>query len=251
MVADVIVAVVIAQENEQRATMSNLLRQVGMTVNEAISGRAGVELSVRIKPDLVVVGFGLPDIDGVETIRRLHASCDAFLLAVMDVSEEIEVVLAYDAGADSCCPTPLREREFRAQVDAFSRRHVFTKRKISAVYDPAVQVLRHGELSVDVATWEVSLDGKQIDLTATEFTILHMLMLRPGRVRSKKELARRIGLDGVEDENVYVSSSDVRSIEVHVANLRRKLGDSARESHWIETIRGVGYRMVNDPSAHW
>ncbi|MGC0269946.1 response regulator transcription factor [Glutamicibacter soli] len=250
VVGEIAKAVVIEYDEAVRGKMTTLLRQIGFAIQEESSGQRGVALAHRAKPDLIVVGFGLPDIDGIETIRRLSAHLDAYILAVMDVSEEIEVVLAFDAGADGYSPKPLREREFRARIDSFSRRQARINQMLSDRQGSAVEVLSHGALRLDSSTWEVHLDGMPIVLTATEFTLLNVLMQVPGRVRSKKELARRVSLEGDDLEHGYVSDSDVRSIEVHIANLRRKLGDSARSSQWIETVRGVGYRLVNDPGSY-
>ncbi|MFJ2619895.1 response regulator transcription factor [Glutamicibacter sp. NPDC087344] len=250
MVGEIAKAVVIEYDESVRGKMTTSLRQIGYAVHEESSGQRGVALAQRVKPDLVVVGFGLPDIDGIETIRRLNANLEADILAVMDISEEIEVVLTFDAGADGYCPKPLREREFRARVDAFSRRKARINQLLSDRHGATPRVLSHGALRLDSSTWEVHLDGAPIVLTATEFTLLHVLMQVPGRVRSKKELARKVSADSDDLELGYVSDSDVRSIEVHIANLRRKLGDSARSSLWIETVRGVGYRLVNDPGSY-
>ncbi|WP_313813949.1 response regulator transcription factor [Glutamicibacter sp.] len=245
MDGEAVIAVVIENDDAERNRICVVLRQIGFTVHEENSGVRGVGLATQTVPELVIVGFGLPDIDGIETIRRLSTVSDAYILAVLEPDDEIKVVLALDAGADGYSSKPLREGEFRAQVDALIRRQALTSRSVQEAKGQVQQILRHGSLTLDPAAWEVKLDGEQIILTATEFALLQILMRSPGRVHSKRELARRVNLNGDNHGNEYVTDSDVRSIEVHVANLRRKLGDSARASQWVETVRGVGYRLVN------
>lgn len=244
MIGENAVAVVIEKDDQLRDRISGILRQIGFMVHEECSGRRGSARAFNDRPQLVVVGFGLPDIDGVATIRRLSAKLESRILAVLDPSTEIDVVLALDAGADAYTPKPLRDGEFRALVDAQMRRQIRAQksRKASKTLDD--HSLIHGALTLNSSSWEVRLDGELVTLTATEFALLHVLMRAPGRVRSKKELARRVTLGN--DDSGYVTDADVRSIEVHIANLRRKLGDSARAAQWIETVRGVGYRLVND-----
>lgn len=240
------VALVIEKDDQLRGRISGILRQVGFVVHEECSGRKGAARAFIDRPQLVVVGFGLSDIDGVATIRRLSVKLESRILAVLDPSTEIDVVLALDAGADAYTPKPLRDGEFRALVDALTRRQIRTQKTRKASKALQDHSLVHGALTLDSSTWEVRLEGEPVTLTATEFALLQVLMRAPGRVRSKKDLARMVTLN--HDDSGYVTDADVRSIEVHIANLRRKLGDSARTAQWIETVRGVGYRLVNDKS---
>ncbi|WP_404288946.1 response regulator transcription factor [Glutamicibacter arilaitensis] len=240
-------AVVIEHEFEVRAVSSRLLRLVGFVVQETSSGEVGVELAERLNPQVIVVGSGLRDIDGHETLRRLSARVNAHLLAVIDSNDEFDMVQAYDAGADGVVTRPLREREFRARIDSFVRRQDSTGKLLAIGKSQAGRILRHRNLTLNVVTWQVMIDDHVVELTATEFSLLRALLQHPGHVRSKKELARILDdEDGAGAMVLYVSPAAVRSIEVHVANLRRKLGDSARKELWIETVRGVGYRMISE-----
>ncbi|GAA1415159.1 DNA-binding response regulator [Glutamicibacter uratoxydans] len=242
---EAVIAVVIESDDAISDRVCGVLRNIGFVVHDESSGQRGVSLAAQVKPDLVIVGFGLPDIDGIETIRRLSSALESYVLALLDPANEIKLVQALDAGADGYCSKPLRDGEFRAQVDALMRRHAISARARQSDPGQEPQQLRHGQLTLDSSGWEVRMDGVLVALTATEFSILHVLMSAPGRVRSKRELARRVNLNEEDLDHGFVTESDVRSIEVHVANLRRKLGDSARASQWIETVRGVGYRLVN------
>ncbi|GAA2957907.1 MULTISPECIES: response regulator transcription factor [Glutamicibacter] len=238
-------AVVIEHEFETRAVLSRMLKHVGFVVQEASTGEEGVDLATRSNPEVIVVGYGLRDIDGHETLRRISARVNALLLAVLETNDEFEVVHAYDSGADGVVAKPIKKREFRARVDSFVRRQDNINNLLALRERRADQILRHRNLALNVVTWQVTIDDVPVKLTATEFSLLRALLVYPGHVRSKKELARILG---DEDElgavDLYVSPAAVRSIEVHIANLRRKLGDSAREERWIETVRGVGYRMI-------
>lgn len=250
LAGDVRKAVVIEHEFEVRAVLSRLLRQVGFVVHETSSGEIGVELAERINPQVIVVGSGLRDIDGHETLRRLSNRVSAHLLAVLESDEEFDVVHSFDAGADGVMSKPLREREFRARIDSFVRRQASTSRLLALGESQRGRILSHRNLTLNVVTWQVMIDAESVELTATEFSLLRALLLHPGHVRSKKELARMLNdEDGAGAVDLYVSPAAVRSIEVHIANLRRKLGDSARTELWIETVRGVGYRMVGEQNS--
>jgi DNA-binding response OmpR family regulator len=163
-------------------------------------------------------------------------------------TEEIDALQGLEAGADDYVAKPFRPRELRARIDAMLRRprhHLATDLSPAAMDTSASRVglLEHQGLRLDPETRIVTVDGADLDLTRSEFDILADLLGSGRRVRAKSDLAMMLRGEqytGVE----FVSDSDARAIEVHVANLRRKLGESPADPRWIETVRGVGYRLT-------
>lgn len=225
------------------ADLDEVLRHAGFVVVRANAGQLDAQLLAEAGANLIVVGGGLPDIDAHEIIRRLRPQTKAHIMLITDEADEFDVVLALEAGADQYMIAPVSLREFRARVNAILRLQERLCEQPNG--ETQTEQLRHGELLLNTSTWDVSISGQVIPVTATEFSLLHVLMLAPGKVRSKQEMVRHT--NGYDEHNEgYISAADERSIEVHIANLRRKLGDSARNPRWIETVRGVGYRLVID-----
>lgn len=235
-------ALLIFDDKSLSSELSEVLRHAGFMVRESDGRQTGTQL-VEPDTDLVVLGSLLLGLDAHEVIRRLRSHTNAHIIHIMDQLDEFDAVLALEAGADQFMVSPISLREFRARVNAILRLRDRLMRHPEVSELEASELAQHGDLLLNAGTWEVSISGEIIPLTATEFSLLHVLMSPPGRVRSKQELARHAnGYD--EHKDSYISEADQRSIEVHIANLRRKLGDSARDPKWIETVRGVGYRMV-------
>lgn len=225
--------------------LDKVLRHAGFAVAQAKASQLDAQIPLGADIDLVVVGSTLPELDAHEVIRRVRSRTSAHIIHIMDHADEFDVVLTLEAGADQFMVSPVSLREFRARVNAILRLRDRMLYPSEPTHAAPSELLRHRELLLNTSTWEVSIGGQVIPVTATEFSLLRVLMLTPGRVRSKQEMARHTnGYD--EHEDGYISAADERSIEVHIANLRRKLGDSARDPKWIETVRGVGYRMVTD-----
>jgi two-component system, OmpR family, alkaline phosphatase synthesis response regulator PhoP len=204
----------------------NLARE-GFHVIAAHDGESGLRLVDQKSPDLVVVDLMLPGIDGLEVCRRLRAESRTFKLPIVMLtakSSESDRVVGLEIGADDYITKPFSPSELVARVKALLRR--------AAGFEQPSQLIKCGDLTVDLAKHEVSCGNARIDLTATEFRLLQMLAAHPGRVYSRSEL-----IDGVLGSNVAVLD---RTIDVHVMALRKKLGESAA---FIETIRGFGYRF--------
>ena len=269
------VAVVVEDDEDIRGLMVALLGQSGFEVHEAPTGTAGVEAAQQHDPTVVTVDLGLPDIDGYEVTRRVRQFSDAYVVMLTARTEEIDTLLGLEAGADDYITKPFRPRELRARIEAMLRRPRTAgadsapltpptgtpaappengASPISATAEPAptrAHAAASAHLELDGLRLfphlhQVTADGREIALTPTEFQLLETLM-RSGRVvRSKEELARTLrGEDA--DSGTFVSQADERTIEVHVGNMRRKLGDAPRAPRWVDTVRGVGYRMVGSP----
>ena len=175
-------------------------------------------------PDVVLLDLGLPDTDGVEVCRRLRERSRVAIIVVTARGEEPERVLALDAGADDYLVKPFGLAELLARIRAVLRRS----------RQPAGQVLQHGRLTVDLRTRKVTVSGHQIGVTPKEFAILECLASDPGRVVSRQEMLERAW-----DEHWY---GPTKVLDVHMAALRKKLGDAGI----IETVYGHGFRL-GDP----
>lgn len=228
-------AVVIEDDADIRGLIAEVLTQAGFAVRTAASGAEGVELVRELDPIVTTLDVSMPGIDGFETARRIRESSTTYLVMITARSEEVDVLQGLQAGADDYVTKPFRPRELRARIDAMLRR----PRLSGPDGEAADDWLERPGLRIDPARRTVLVDGEDPGLTRSEFDILLALIEARGRVLSKAALSQAIRPAGTDD---WVSEQDERAIEVHVANLRRKLGDSAAAPRWIETVRGVGYR---------
>jgi two-component system, OmpR family, response regulator RegX3 len=195
------------------------LRREGFEVDWAATGAAALEAA---EPDVVLLDLRLPDMDGLDVCRSLRARSEVPIIIVTARGDEPDRVVGLELGADDYVVKPFGLRELIARIRAV------TRRGRAAPADGAVQV---GELEVDPRARRVRLGGRELDLTPKEFDVLAMLVRDPGAVVSRRSL-----LDEIWETSWYGST---RTIDVHVAALRRKLGDPT----WIETVRGVGFRL--------
>jgi len=201
------------------------LAREGWTVDVAVDGPAAIERARANPPDVIVLDLMLPGIDGIEVCRQMRTFSDAYVLMLTARSEEIDRIVGLSVGADDYLVKPFSPRELVARIKAVLRRPRSTNR----VPTPA-------GLVIDEPRHDVRVDGTAIELTATEFGILAVLARDPGLVVSRTALLDRVwGSEFVADEHL---------VDVHVANLRRKLGDDPSTPRFIETVRAVGYRLI-------
>ena len=196
------------------------LRREGFEVEWAPTGGAALEAP---EADVVLLDLRLPDMDGLDVCRLLRERSDVPIIVVTARGEESDRVVGLELGADDYVVKPFGLRELIARIRAVTRRGRTTARGDGAI--------RVGELEVDPRSRRVRVSGYEVDLTPKEFDLLAALARDPGTVVSRKRL-----LDEVWETSWYGSS---KTIDVHVASLRRKLGDAG----WIETVRGVGFRL--------
>ena len=217
---------------EDEASISGLLESYlereGFDVDVTPDGESGVELAREHRPDVIVLDLMLPGIDGIEACRRIRTFSDAYVVMLTARTEEIDRLIGLSVGADDYVGKPFSPRELVARIRAMLRR----PRSARAGTEPPRQL---GDLVVDPAAREASRGGEPVDLTRTEFDLLEVLSAHPGVVFTRQKLMESVwGQDWFGDDHV---------VDVHVANLRRKLGDDAQSSRYIRTVRGVGYRM--------
>jgi DNA-binding response OmpR family regulator len=200
------------------------LTQAGYGVHVATTGRAGLEAVRRLRPVLVVLDVGLPELDGVEVCRRLRDQGDwTPVLFVTARDDEVDRIVGLEIGGDDYLTKPFSPREMVARVKAVLRRS--QERAGGGVLDA-------GSVRLDPATRRVTVEDRPVALTLTEFNLLAALLRTRGRVLGRAELMAQAW--GQAD---YGAS---RTVDVHVAQLRAKLGDACP----IETVRGVGYRVT-------
>jgi DNA-binding response OmpR family regulator len=250
---DLGVAVVVEDDEDVRHLVEAVLSQAGFDVYGAASGREGVEVVRSQKANVVTLDVGLNDIDGFEVLRRIRQFSDAYVVMLTARTDELDTLTALHTGADDFMTKPFRPRELRARVAAMMRRPRLdttdgTPREpgeptSKALVPPQGSMFRHNGLELNPHTRSVTVDGIPTNLTRSEFDLLHALLKGDGAVRSKVDLVRVVRGE-YYGADAYISESDERAVEVHIGNLRRKLREDPLKPRWLQTVRGVGYRLA-------
>jgi DNA-binding response OmpR family regulator len=204
----------------------------GFGVVHASDGLSALHLHNQEHPALVVLDWMLPDIDGLEVLRRIRQNASTPVLMLTARGEEADRVIGLELGADDYLTKPFSMREFLARVRALLRRAEQVQQILQADQDGADVPLRHGTLYLDPQAHLVMVGDSELDLSPTEFALLHLLMRSPGRAFSRTYL-----LDTLWGES-YVGGD--RSVDNTVLRLRKKLGLPGED---IETVWGIGYRL--------
>ena len=225
---------VVEDTDEIRELVTTVLRRAGFDVREAASGAAALEEVRRDAPDLIVLDLGLPDADGTEVCRQIRAETQCYVLMLTARAEEVDLLIGLAVGADGYMAKPFSPRELVARVQAMLRFPRQVQAAVPAQTEESVR--RLAELEVDEESREVRVDGVVVDLTRTEFDLLAALASRPGRVLQRETLLREVWQTDWE--------GNLRLVEAHMSNLRRKLTAAGLQSPEIRTVRGVGYRLV-------
>ena len=233
---------VIEDDRQIRRVVQGYLEQAGLRVLSAADGESGLQLAQYEKPALIVLDLMLPGIDGWEITRRLRHNADpavanVHILMLTARVEESDRIEGLQLGADDYMSKPFSPRELVARVQAAQRR---LQRLPAAV---AAQVVTVGGLRIDPSYRSVTLDGNGVHLTAVEFDLLLVLARSPNRPFTRDELLTAIEDAHVQHEAIAEVAYE-RTIDAHIKNLRQKLGGAGRQSRFIETVHGVGYRFV-------
>jgi len=232
-------ALVVEDDEDMRSLIEFTLSTQGFQVLTAASGTAGVDAVRDHDPDLVTLDLGLPGIDGIEACRRIREISDAYVVMITARDDEVEKLIGLETGADDYLAKPFSPRELNARVNAMFRRPRRGPGSPSGAAAgaelPGNEVLTNGGLRVDVDGRRAFLDGTELSLTRTEFDLLTELMRTPARVWTREALLRSVW------DTEW--ATDTHLVEVHIGNLRRKLGEGRGGPRFIRTVRGVGYRM--------
>ena len=205
------------------------LKQAGFDVASAADGAEALKKARSLQPSLVVLDLMLPEVDGMEVCKLLrHDPATATIPIIMLTAKaaEIDRVLGLELGADDYVTKPFSPRELVLRVKSLLRRGQAPEEK--------KDLIRVGDLQVDIPRHQVTVKGKPIELTATEFKLLTVLAQRRGRVQSREQL--------LKDVWEYDNLIDTRTVDTHMRRLREKLGPAAK---YLDTIRGVGYRFLD------
>ena len=271
-------AVIVEDDDELRLLLVDVLEAAGFATVSVGNGMDGIQAVLTHEPLITTLDVNMPGIDGIEAARRIRAQSDTYIVMITAMGEEADVVLGLTAGADEYITKPFRPREFRARIDAMLRRGrsagqmapVPTPQSAGASFPSARTItapapvvtettnpqraesatndgqwLAHRNLRLDPDSRILLMDDAEVDLTRTEFDLLAALLESRRRVRSKADLA--LLLRGEASSTTYfVGDADKRAVEAHMTNLRRKLGDNPAQPRFIETVRGVGYRLTSE-----
>ena len=222
--------VLIEDDVDIRRLVADALAAQGHDVESAAAALEGLQLTVKGKPDLVVMDLGLPDLDGTELLRMIRAVSQVPIIVITARGADEVVVRTLDAGADDYLVKPFSVAQLEARVRALLRRGVAAD---------AGDTIRIGDLMIDPAAREATLAGESIDLSPKEFDLLRVLAERTGEVVSKRALMAEVWREpygGAE-----------RTVDVHLSWLRSKLGETAQEPRYLRTVHGVGVKLV-DPT---
>jgi two-component system alkaline phosphatase synthesis response regulator PhoP len=205
------------------------LEHAGYRVLTAADGETALAAVDRDRPDLVVLDLGLPEVDGLEVTRRVRRTSRVPIVMLTARDDELDRILGLELGADDYLTKPFSPRELVARVRAVLRR--------GEPADPDAEVIRAGDVLIDMPWMHVQAAGRVVELTATEFQLLATLARRPGRIFTRDQLLD--ALHGVAFESYE------RAIDTHVKNLRRKLEPDPRRPRYVLTVYGVGYRFAD------
>ena len=220
-------ALLVEDTEEFVAIGSRLLENEGYLVTVARDGAEAVRLARSHSPELVLLDINLPTMDGLEVCRKIREFSDAYVIMLTARTEEFDRVLGLAVGADDYVTKPFSVQEVAMRIKAMRRRPRMTDNR-SPIFD-------FGNLVLDPMAREVRVAGQLVDLTRIEFDLLDTLARAPRRAFSRRALLAQVwGEDWFGDDHV---------VDVHLANLRRKIGEPASSPKHIKTVRGVGYRF--------
>jgi len=222
---------------EDEVDINNLVRDHlqadGHEVDQAFDGRTALALVQRRPPDLVILDWMLPDLDGLVVCRRLREEYLMPIIMLTARTEEVDRVLGLEVGADDYVPKPFSMRELLARARAALRRVALESRRSSTVVPSGPAPITQGPLRIEVAAHTATLDGKPLRLTPKEYELLVLFATHPGRAFSRDFLLERIWDQDFEGFD--------RAVDTHIRRLRAKLGPFGDS---IATVWGVGYRFM-------
>jgi len=219
---------IIEDEPELVKVLRSYLEQAGFTVLSALRGDTGLSTWEQKHPDLVILDLNLPGMDGLDVARAIRRKADTPILMLTARVEEADQLVGLELGADDYVPKPFSPRVVVARVRALLRR--------AGGSSASANLLRAGDLEIDLDAHRLTRAGELIDLTPTEFSLLAALVSYPGRVFSRLQLLEASQGDAYEGYE--------RTVDAHIKNLRAKLEPDPKNPRYIETVFGLGYRFA-------
>ncbi len=217
---------VVEDESSIASFVALYLKNAGYGVKTAATGGEALSDVAAEMPALIVLDLMLPDIDGIEVCRRIRKSSDVPILMLTARDEDVDKIIGLEVGADDYLTKPFNPRELVARVKSILRRSAPERRQIES------KQLQHGDLLIDAGRREVHVGDEEIQLAPKEFDLLWELLDHRGLVLTRDQLLERVW--------GYTFAGDTRTVDVHVRQLRRKLGDASP----IVTVWGVGYKVA-------
>ena len=216
---------VVEDEASIASFVSLYLKNAGYGVKTAASGSEALSQAAAETPSLIILDLNLPDIDGIEVCRRLRKTSDVPILMLTARDEDVDKIIGLEVGADDYLTKPFNPRELVARVKSVLRRSGSDRKDLESA------TLRHGDLLVDAGRREVHVGEEEIQLAPKEFDLLWELLDHRGLVLTRDQLLERVW--------GYTFAGDTRTVDVHVRQLLRKLGEASP----IVTVWGVGYKV--------
>ena len=219
---------IVEDEPSLREIMVQTLRREQYVVEQASDYASALEKIAGYDYDCILLDIMLPVMDGWSVCAKIRETSKVPIIMLTAKGEIEDRIIGLELGADDYLIKPFSPRELVARVRALFRR-------AHQADEPAVEVLDFGDLVIDISGHKILVEGKEVDLTASEFKLLTTLARHPGRVYNRMELVEKVlgyDFEGYE-----------RTIDSHVKNLRAKLGDDPKKPKWLYTVHGVGYRF--------
>lgn len=226
---------VVEDDNAVAKLMMATMESQGYQYRIAKTGAGAIMEALSYKPEVMILDLGLPDADGIEVINKIRAWSNMPIIVVSARSEDADKVAALDAGADDYLTKPFSVDELLARLRVALRRVRYDRQRLSE----ESSVYENGGLRIDYAAGCVYLDGNEIHLTPIEYKLLVLLAKNTGKVLTHNYILREIWGNPTK--------SDVQSLRVFMATLRKKLEKTPSEPRYIQTHIGVGYRMIRNP----
>lgn len=205
------------------------LKKEGFSTIEAYDGEQGLEMALKEEPDLILLDVMLPKMDGFTVCRKLRQQVSTPILMLTAKEEEVDKVLGLELGADDYITKPFSPRELMARVKANLRRSKLDE----ANGNPAANIIKFGELTIEIDRYEVKRADENIELTLREFELVKFLAMHPGQIFSRENLLEKVW--------GYEYYGDVRTVDVTIRRVREKLEKDPANNEYIMTKRGVGY----------
>lgn len=221
---------VVEDDQSVRNLITTTLKLHDYPCKAVTGGKEAIMQSLSAKPDLVLLDLGLPDIDGVEVIRSIRSWSQLPIIVISARSEDADKIRALDEGADDYLTKPFSTEELLARIRVAQRRlsYIGSREETS--------LFINGDLAIDFEAASVTCGGQELHLTATEYRLLKFMASNVGKVLTYSMITKEIWGNSVE--------SDIVSLRVHMATLRKKIGDHTRKEPLIRTHVGIGYSMV-------